>query len=110
MCQGLGVVVWWIAILGWPERMDAFFPRHAPSSFLYALAPGDLLLVGVGSIVAGVRRDGERPFPVLYVVCGALLFGTAFWLGLWAVGEVSGIGVVMMVGACLGTAWTLSEP
>jgi len=111
--QGAGVLAWWLLLLAMPASRAWFTAAGAPEAVLMAFLPGDVALVGAGSIVAavGVARRARWAWPVLLVhaACAAyaglycvslpLLAGGSGWLAAVAMAPV------LVVPAAL--AWVL---
>jgi hypothetical protein len=80
--QGVGVLAWWVLLLTVPASRSLFTATGAPDAVLLAFLVGDVVLVGVGSLVAavGVARAARWAWPVLLAHAA-----TAVYAGLYCV-------------------------
>jgi hypothetical protein len=112
--QALAVVGWWLALFLKPEWRAAFRPDQAPDVVLLALAPGDLLMLGLGSaFVAWSGPHLVRPRRALaWLVAGATIYGALYTVALTLSGAAPMIGALLMCPAavaCALAAFTLDD-
>jgi hypothetical protein len=112
--QALAVVGWWLALFIRPAWRAAFRAEAAPDITLLALAPGDLLMLGVGSaFVAWSGPHLLRPRRALaWLVAGATIYGALYTVALTLSGAVSVIGALLMCPAavaCVLAAFALDD-
>lgn len=105
--QGLAVLVWWTLPVVATHTNDPFLPVNASPWFLHAFLPGDLIIVGFGSLVTA--RLWSKPVAprFLWVIAGALWYTTAYLGALFFAGEIRLAGPVLMLAASLGTGLCL---
>lgn len=97
--QGAAVVAWWVTLALWPAAREPFRVVGAPDAALLAFAPGDLLILGAGSLAAALAR-GRRAV-LAWLVAGATLYGALYTLST-AVSASSGwLGAALMTPAAL---------
>jgi hypothetical protein len=104
--QALAVSGWWLALLLRPEWRAAFRPDPAPDVVLLALAPGDLLLMGLGSVLvawSGPQRVRLRR-ALAWLVAGATSYGALYTLALAFAGAVPPVGALLMCPAAVACA------
>jgi hypothetical protein len=96
---------WWLALVLRPAWRATFRPEGAPDIVLLALAPGDLLMLGVGSALVALPggRLGGASRPLAWVVAGATLYGAIYTLALTVAGAVSPLGAILMSPAALAS-------
>ena len=101
--QALAVSGWWLALWLRPAWRAAFRPDPAPDVVLLALAPGDLLMLGLGSaIVAWSGRQRVRLRRALaWLVAGATVYGALYTIALAFTGAVPPIGALLMCPAAV---------
>ena len=104
--QALAVAGWWLALFVRPAWRAAFRPDAAPDIVLLALAPGDLLMLGLGSaFVAWSGPHLQRPRrAVAWLVAGATIYGALYTVALTISGAVPVIGALLMCPAAVACA------
>ena len=104
--QALAVVGCWLALFLRPAWRAAFRPDGAPDITLLALAPGDLLILGLGSaFVAWAGPHLVRPQRALaWLVAGATIYGALYTVALTLSGAVPVIGALLMCPAAVACA------
>lgn len=82
--QGLGVLAWWVMIVAVPASRPLFTVPGAPDGLLLAFLLGDVVLVGVGSLIAavGVLRRTRWAWPVLLVHASAAVYAGLYCISL----------------------------
>lgn len=92
LVQGAGVVAWWIVLALAPAARAPFRAATAPDATLLAFAVGDLLMVGVLSVLTGVGvlRRWRWAGPALLVHASACVYAGLYCLSLPLLGDGSG--------------------
>lgn len=104
--QALAVTGWWVALLLRPEWRAAFRPKSAPDLVLLAFAPGDLLMLGLGSAIVALsgphlmRRRRALP----WLVAGATIYGALYTVALALSDAASPLGALLMCPAAVASA------
>lgn len=103
--QAGAVVAWWLLLASFPALRPLFRPAAAPDVTLLAFAPGDLLMLGLGSATVALLGDRRSPTvsAAAWLVAGATVYG-AFYTITLAVSGAAGV-----VGACLMTPAALAS-
>jgi hypothetical protein len=103
--QAVAVAAWWVLLTLHPASRPLFRPATAPDVALFAFAPGDLLMLGLGS--AAVALWGARRDPTLgaaaWVVAGATAYGAVYTITLAASGATGAVGAGLMTPAALAS-------
>lgn len=104
--QALAVVLWWLLLVGRPDLRASFRVASAPDSTLLAFAPGDLLLVALGSALVAWRAGPARawPRPLAWAVAGSVAYATLYVLTLALAAAASSLGAALMTPAAIGCA------
>ena len=109
--QAVAVTAWWLALWLRPEWRVAFLPKASTDAALLGFAPGDLLILGLGSgVVASLGTAPLMRRALAWLVTGATVYGALYTVTLAASGSASMIGAVLMVPAavaCIFAALTL---
>lgn len=103
--QAAAVAAWWVVLAVRPAVRPLFRPAAAPDAMLLAFAPGDLLMLGLGS--AAVALAAARPGPTVraaaWLVAGATVYGALYTITLAASGAAGVLGAVMMTPAAVAS-------
>ena len=103
--QAVAVVAWWVLLAVFPSARPLFRPADAPDVALFAFAPGDLLMLGLGS--AAVALWSARRDPTLgaaaWLVAGATAYGAIYTITLAASGAMGAVGACLMTPAALAS-------
>jgi hypothetical protein len=103
--QAVTVVAWWVLLAALPAARPLFRPAGAPDVALFAFAPGDLLMLGLGS--AAVALWSSRRDPTLgaaaWLVAGATAYAALYTITLAACGAMSAVGACLMTPAALAS-------
>jgi hypothetical protein len=99
--QAVAVASWWLLLLVRPGLRPLFSIRDAPAVSLGAFAPGDLLLIGLGSALVAFSRNRSWTVPMGWMVAGAVLYGAIYCLTLAVSGDAQALGALLMVPAAV---------
>lgn len=99
--QAVAVVAWWLLLLVRPGLRPLFSIRDAPFVALGAFAPGDILLIALGSALVSFGSRRSWVVPVAWMVAGAVSYGAIYCAAVAAVGRAPALGAVLMVGAAV---------
>ena len=95
--QALAVLGWWVALWLRPECRAAFRPFSASDAVLLSFAPGDLLMLGVGSaLVAWPGHHQRHRRALAWVVAGATIYAALYTLALALSGAAPPLGALLM--------------
>lgn len=112
LAQAIGIAAWWALLAIAPAVRPLFALRNAPLAALGAFAPGDLVLIGVGSVVVAWQAYRGRGAALAWVVSGAMAYAAVYTLAAAVLRLAPALGAVLMVpaaGASLGAAAVLSR-
>ena len=102
--QAAAVVAWWVALWVRPEWRAAFRPFSAPDAVLLSFAPGDLLMLGVGSaLVAWPGHHQRHRRGLALVVTGATSYAALYTLSLALTGAATSLGALLMCPAAVAS-------
>jgi hypothetical protein len=102
--QALAVVGWWAALWLRPEWRAAFRPLSAPDAVLLSFAPGDLLMLGVGSaLVAWPGPHLRRRRALAWLVAGATVYAALYTLALALTAAAPPLGALLMCPAAVAS-------
>ncbi len=84
VAQGVGVAVWWLAMLMFPAARGPFMAPGAPDSTLLAFVLPDLALYSGASLLAayGLGRNTAWAWPALCLHSGAAIYTALYGLAL----------------------------
>jgi protein-S-isoprenylcysteine O-methyltransferase Ste14 len=101
--QGIAVVVWWILLFGVPASRKHFRLETDSETSLLAFWMADLLLLGVGSIIAAVFcfRDSRHASTGSWFVTGAISYATLYCLAFAFLNDTGWLGVMLMLPAMI---------
>lgn len=101
LVQALAVIAWWLLLWVHPEVRPLFSIEGAPDVALVGFAPGDVSMLGGGSLaIAAAGRS--RWAPVLaWIVAGATLYAALYTLAIAIAGASSWLGVALMTPAAV---------
>jgi hypothetical protein len=103
--QAVAVAAWWALLAAFPAARPLFRPAGAPDGALFAFAPGDLLMLGLGSAAVALwsaRREPARG-AAAWLVAGATAYGALYTITLAASGAMSAVGACLMTPAALAS-------
>lgn len=102
--QAVAVVGWWVALSLRPEWRATFRPYTAPDAVLLAFAPGDLLMLGLGSaLVASGSHAALRQRALVWLVTGATVYAGLYTLTLALAGAAPTLGALLMCPAAVAS-------
>jgi hypothetical protein len=103
--QALAVAVFWLALAARPQWRALFYPTEAPEVVLLAFAPGDILVLSIGSGAVALLGDGRAVVrsSLAWLVAGATLYGTCYTWSLAFTGDAGVLGALLMTPAALGS-------
>ena len=99
--QAVAVVAWWLLLLTRPALRPLFSIRDAPFVALGAFAPGDILLIALGSALVSLGKVRGWVVPLAWMVAGAVSYGAIYCVAVAAAGSAPALGAVLMVGAAV---------
>jgi len=104
LAQAIGVLVWWVAVIGSHAVRDRFFPYGGlDPAFAAFLVPDLILLVG-GSLVVARHRLRRASAPLASgVLLGAVAYGTLYTAAWTFLLHAPPAGLVAMLVIALGT-------
>ncbi|HEY1416792.1 MAG TPA: hypothetical protein VGF41_02770 [Myxococcaceae bacterium] len=104
VAQGIGVLVWWVAVIGSRAVRDRFFPYGGlDPAFAAFFVPDLILLVGVSLVVARHRLRGVSAPRASGVLLGAVAYGTLYTAAWTFLLHAPPWGLVAMLVIALGT-------
>ena len=104
MAQAIGVLVWWVAVIGSHAVRDRFFPYGGlDPAFAAFLVPDLILLVG-GSLVVARHRLRRASAPLASgVLLGAVGYGTLYTAAWTFLLHAPPSGLIAMLVIAFGT-------
>ena len=111
LLQGVGGLIWWVALAAWPEARTPFLAKDAPDSTLLAFVGADLLLYVGGSFASAWGLWARSPWgwPVLCIHTGATAYAGLYTLVLCCFSPSSWLAGVMMAPSVVVTPWLAWE-
>ena len=112
----LGVLGWWMVILGIDGAVWWFVPRELGWLGVMAFAIPDTVLVATPCLIAASllwRGERQRAQPLLWLICGAQGYSTLWSLVATLIAWESFAGPALMLpvwGLCANAAWTNQRP
>lgn len=96
--QGIGVIAWWFLLFFVPVSRRYFQLENNSEISLMAFWLADLLLLGIGSIVAAwlCFRDSESKSAALWLVVGAISYATLYCFAFALFTDAGWLGVTLM--------------
>lgn len=103
LMQGIGGLVWWLAILSIPRWRLPFLAPGASDATLLALAPGDLLFYLGGSFLSawGLRQRRPWAWTVLCLHTGAACYAAFYAMTLSLLSGGGSLGAILMTPSLL---------
>ena len=105
--QAGAVVVWWLALVGSPTVRGWFELDEGRRDVLSAFVLGDLVVLAIGSVVAGMAllRRARWATTAVAWVAGGCAYSTLYLAAWVALGGRGAIGLVPMVAATAATTF-----
>jgi hypothetical protein len=101
--QAVAVLAWWIVLWLRPEWRAAFRPFSAPDAVLHSFAPGDLLMLGVGSALIASDHHRRHRRLLAWLVAGATVYAALYTLTLALAGAAPPLGALLMCPAAIAS-------
>ncbi len=101
--QGIAVVAWWILLFFVPATRKYFQLENASETSLLAFWLADLLLLGIGSLVAGwlCFQDSQHAPTASWFVAGAISYATLYCLAFAFFTDSGWLGATLMLPAMI---------
>ena len=99
--QAAAVVGWWLLLLVRPALRPLFSIRAAPTVALGAFAPGDLLLIALGSALVSFGSNRSWVVPLAWMVAGAVSYGASYCVTVALVDSAVALGAILMIPAAV---------
>ena len=101
--QGIAVVAWWILLFFVPASRKYFQLENTSETSLLAFWLADLLLLGIGSLIAGwlCFQDSRHAPAASWFVTGAVSYATLYCLAFAFFTNLGWLGVTLMLPAML---------
>ena len=99
--QAVSVIAWWLFLLVYPGMRPLFSVRDAPFISLGAFAPGDLLLIALGSALVSFGNHPRWVVPFGWMVAGAVSYGAIYCVTITVLGSAPALGAILMVPAAV---------
>ena len=99
--QGLAVWGWWVWLWAQPSARQHFLPPQAAEHWLLAFALPDLMLAGLGPIVAALAlwRAMRSAAALTWLVAGTMSYATLYCLALSWLTDAAWLSVLLMLPA-----------
>jgi protein-S-isoprenylcysteine O-methyltransferase Ste14 len=93
------VVLWWGLLVLFPSFRTFFIPSTSSEYVLFSFFLGDLLLITIGSLLAGysLLKHKFATHSILLFLCGAISYATLYTLSLSLITGTSWIGAILMI-------------
>lgn len=101
LLQGAAVIMWWLLLVFFPSTRRHFQMDAASESTLLAFWLPDLILLGFGSLVAGILCLGGSSLgpTAVWFTSGAVSYASLYCLALAVRSDVGWLGVTLMLPA-----------